>query len=192
MDSYTRTRIRYPDEPLWQNCRRLVPDSRNNFCHYFALLSIEHFFALVAQQQFTVVFSFDQSIAYLLIFFNWCDKVALFLFFPNIYIFPQDSDSLYIFIFELLAVFFPYRKCYYSVSYIYIYIYKRERERIHTQLPPSTQTFMTVLNLSNMDFILTYYFLRSFHSVPKPNLFVLFFHFYIGLLSDSIRLSYKP
>ena len=25
-----------------------VPDSRNNFCHYFALLSIEHFFALVA------------------------------------------------------------------------------------------------------------------------------------------------
>ena len=46
-----------------------------------------------------------------------------FLFFsPNMY-FPLDSDSLYIFIFELLVGFSPYRKCYYSVSYIYIYIY---------------------------------------------------------------------
>ena len=27
-----------------RNCSRLVPDSGNNFCHYFALLSIEHFF----------------------------------------------------------------------------------------------------------------------------------------------------
>ena len=49
----------------------------------------------------TVVFSFDQSIAYLLIFFNWYGKVGLFFFFT------LDSDSLYIFIFKLLVVFFP-------------------------------------------------------------------------------------
>ena len=41
--NYFGVGIRYPD-----NCSRLVPDSRNNFFHYFALLSIEHFFALVA------------------------------------------------------------------------------------------------------------------------------------------------
>ena len=41
-------------------------------------------------------------------FFNWYDKVDLF--FPiYIYIFPLDSDSLYIFIFELLAFIFPSR-----------------------------------------------------------------------------------
>ena len=74
-------------------------------------------------------FSFDQSIAYLLIFFNWYDKVCLFFFFPiyiyiYIYISPLDSDSLYIFIFELLAGFFRYHECYYSILYwIYIYIY---------------------------------------------------------------------
>ena len=47
-----------------------------------------------------------------------------FFFFFNVYIFfPLDSDSLYIFIFELLVGFFPYRKCYYSVSYLILYIY---------------------------------------------------------------------
>ena len=45
---YLSVGIRYPDELLRRNCSRLVPDSRNNSCHYFALLSIEHFFALVA------------------------------------------------------------------------------------------------------------------------------------------------
>ena len=33
---------------LGETVSRLVPDARNNFCHYFAQLSIEHFVALVA------------------------------------------------------------------------------------------------------------------------------------------------
>ena len=58
-------------------------------------------------------FSFDQSIAYLFIFFKYFDKFGLFFFFPIcICYFPQVRDLLYIFIFELLAGFFPYRKCF--------------------------------------------------------------------------------
>ena len=99
--------IRYPDEPLRRNYSRLVPNSLSNYRYYFALLSIEHFLhcRLAA---LTVVLSFDQPVACLLIFFNWYDKVGLFFFFQYIF-FPLDSHSLYIFIFKSLAGFFTIR-----------------------------------------------------------------------------------
>ena len=44
-------------------------------------LVLSTLFVIVALQYFAVGFcSFDQLIAYLLIFFNWCDEVGLFFF----------------------------------------------------------------------------------------------------------------
>ena len=92
----------YPDEPLRWNCSRLVPDSGNNFCHYFALLSIEHFLhgSLAA-----IYGGFFLPIDCISVdFFQLVWQGWPFLFFQCIF-FPFDSDSLYIFIFELLAFF---------------------------------------------------------------------------------------
>ena len=54
---------------------------------------------IVALQHFMVdfSFSFDQLIAYLLIFFTWCDEVGLFFFFcPMIFfLFPPGGNSRY-------------------------------------------------------------------------------------------------
>ena len=79
--------IRYPDEPLRRNCSRLVPDSQNNFVTIL-LYSVLSTFCTCSLAAIYCVFSFDQSIANLLIFFNWCDKVGLFFFFQYIYFFP--------------------------------------------------------------------------------------------------------
>ena len=80
--------IRYLDEPLRWNYSRLVPDLLSNYRYYFALLSIEHILvcSLVA---LTVVFSFDQPIAWLLIFFQLLWQGWPFLFFSYIYIFSN-------------------------------------------------------------------------------------------------------
>ena len=80
------------------------------------------------------------------VFFFWpidCVSVDFFqllwqgwslLFFPDIYIFSLGSDSLHIFIFELFGFFSPYRKCYYSISYlIYIYDYIYVCARTHAR-----------------------------------------------------------
>ena len=72
---------------------------------YIAILVLSTFFTCSLAAIYSG-FSFDQPIAYLLIFFNWWDKVDLFFFFFQYIFSPLDGDSLYIFIFELLAGFF--------------------------------------------------------------------------------------
>ena len=78
-------------------------------------------------------FSFDQLIAYLLIFFNWCDKVGLFFFFLPIifFFFPIDSDWRFV-ISEFWQDFFSFSLSPWMLVdsklvsiYIYIYIYMR-------------------------------------------------------------------
>ena len=41
--------IRYPDEPLRRNCSRLVPDSRNNFCHFIYIYIYQHQAILISR-----------------------------------------------------------------------------------------------------------------------------------------------
>ena len=82
----------------------LVPDSLSKYRYYFALLSIEHFLHCSLAARTVIFFFFDQPIACLLIFSIGMTRLA-FSFFP-IYIFPLDSDSLYIFIFTSLVGFF--------------------------------------------------------------------------------------
>ena len=83
-------------------------------------------------------------------FFHWTSQLRIcwffsigmtrlaFSFFSNIYLY---IFSLRQWFFELLAGFFPYRKCYHSIGYliyiyicIYIYIYIYRRIHIHTHI----------------------------------------------------------
>ena len=96
--------IRYPDEPLRRNCSRLVPDSRNNFCHYFSLLSIEHFFALVALQQLRWVFFLLTNQLRICWFFSIGVTRKAFAFFSNIYIYIYISPKQWFIVYFYLRI----------------------------------------------------------------------------------------
>ena len=100
-----------------------------------------------------VVFSFDQSIVYLLIFFSWCDKVDLFFFFSNIYILfsPRQWFVVYFYLRITCVFFFPYHKCYYSISYIYIYIYMKSSIWKYVRFISIFPRYLVFLEKKNMD-----------------------------------------
>ena len=92
-----------------RNCSRIIP--AHDLIFVIGSISYWALFVIVALQHFAVGFcSFDQLIAYLLIFFNWWDEVSLFYFFLQkiFFLFSPGSDSRYGYLWILAGFFFSF------------------------------------------------------------------------------------
>ena len=80
---------RFPEEPVRRNFSRKGPTRDLIFVILnFVLSTLCNCSIAAFHGGFS--FSFDQLIAYLLIFFNWCDEVGLFLFLSyEFFLFPR-------------------------------------------------------------------------------------------------------